>query len=241
MLFTFLCVHSCVLCYSYLCVMFAYSYSPYLLASTVGSQRWQDCPWPVTGDYSWSSLINQYLGEREIFLCPSGYWVQCEIEQRRINDFWSASLINFLYLLPSIKSSQTPRLNLDLNLVLLRFCWSQSDQEILHQLLIILFPPWANTWLAVVIGNVSLSQNSLRTFLSHLVRWVSSQKDLMIYFDVENAFETNFAWCSSAIHALGLPHPRQPQHGDIFLIHNTIKIQQDSFKIQSSLAAIHFH
>ena len=220
MLFTFLCVHSCVLCYSYLCVMFAYSYSPYLLASTVGSQRWQDCPWPVTGDYSWSSLINQYFGEREIFLCPSGYWVQCEIEQRRTNDFWSASLINFLYLLPSIKSSLTSRLNLDLNLVMVRFCWSQSDQEILHQLLIILFPPWANTWLAVVIGNVSLSQNSLRTFAEF------QDSKILWYISTPQAASTSSSRWFFLLKRLN---------------HNTIKIQQDSFKIQSSLAAIHFH
>ena len=218
MLFTFLCVHSCVLCYSYLCVMFAYSYSPYLLASTVGSQRWQDCPWPVTGDYSWSSLINQYLGEREIFLCPSGYWVQCEIEQRRINDFWSASLINFLYLLPSIKSSPTPfELGLEFGAaeVLL-----ESDQEILNQLLIILFPPWSNTWLAVVIGNVSLSQNSLRTFAEF------QDSKILWYISTPQAASTSSSRWFFLLKRLN---------------HNTIKIQQDSFKIQSSLAAIHFH
>ena len=38
--------------------MFAYSYSAYLLASNVGSHSWQECPWPVTGHYSWSSVIN---------------------------------------------------------------------------------------------------------------------------------------------------------------------------------------
>ena len=28
--------------------MFAYSYGSFLLASTVGTHSWQDCPWPVT-------------------------------------------------------------------------------------------------------------------------------------------------------------------------------------------------
>ena len=41
-----------------ICCMFAYSYSAYLLASNVGSHSWQECPWPVTGHYSWSSVIN---------------------------------------------------------------------------------------------------------------------------------------------------------------------------------------
>ena len=149
-------------------------------------------------------------------------WILGSMWNRTTQDKWFLKCkFNYFFVSPpQHKIIPTSRLDLCLNLVLLRFCWSLSDQEKLHQLLIILFPPWPDTWLAVVIRNVSLSQNSLRTFLSHLVRWVSSQKDLMIYFHVENAFETNFAWCSSAIHALGLPHPRQPLphlHGDFFL------------------------
>ena len=50
--------------------MFAYSYGSYLLASTVGSHRWQDWPGPVTGDYSWSSVINQYAGEQVFSYLP---------------------------------------------------------------------------------------------------------------------------------------------------------------------------
>ena len=56
-----------------ICCMFAYSYSAYLLASNVGSHSWQECPWPVTGHYSWSSVINLrgetfFVFERKIMM-----------------------------------------------------------------------------------------------------------------------------------------------------------------------------